>query len=69
MYFTFVYRHDPDILVGYEIQQLSWGFLFRRAAFLDMNICAQVSRLPGRYKCKKIFLYKRAFSVFHFSST
>lgn len=44
------FRYDPDILVGYEVQLLSWGFLFERAQFLGIELCALVSRIPG--KCK-----------------
>ena len=55
LFCVFVFRHDPDILVGYEIQQLSWGFLLQRAAFLDVNLCAQISRLPGMYHCVSLF--------------
>ncbi|XP_071800751.1 DNA polymerase zeta catalytic subunit-like [Asterias amurensis] len=39
-------KYDPDILVGYEIQQHSWGYLLERAAFLDVDLCTQISRLP-----------------------
>lgn len=40
---------DPDILVGYEIQMLSWGYLLQRGATLNMNLCARISRLPSKY--------------------
>jgi hypothetical protein len=43
------FRLDPDILVGYEIQMLSWGYLLQRGASLNINICARISRLPGKY--------------------
>lgn len=37
-------RHlDPDILVGYEVQNASWGYLIERGAEL------------GRYNAKAIF--------------
>ncbi|XP_065837762.1 DNA polymerase zeta catalytic subunit-like isoform X2 [Oscarella lobularis] len=43
-----VRRHDPDILVGYEIQMLSWGYAMERAAALDVNFCTEISRVPDR---------------------
>ena len=38
---------DPDILVGYETQRSSWGFLCRRATALNVNLPAQLSRMPS----------------------
>lgn len=40
-----VIRLDPDILLGFEVQQLSWGFLLQRAAHLNVNLCAQIARI------------------------
>ncbi|XP_076372348.1 DNA polymerase zeta catalytic subunit isoform X2 [Tachypleus tridentatus] len=37
---------DPDILVGYEVQMLSWGFLLERATYLKYDLCSLVSRVP-----------------------
>ena len=37
---------DPDVLVGYETQRSSWGFLCRRATILNINLAAQLSRMP-----------------------
>ncbi|KAK7493090.1 hypothetical protein BaRGS_00015611 [Batillaria attramentaria] len=42
-----VNRLDPDILLGFEVQQQSWGFLLKRAAHLSVNLCAQISRIQG----------------------
>ena len=36
----------PDILVGYEIQRSSWGYLCRRAANSNINLTAELSRMP-----------------------
>ena len=36
----------PDILIGYEIQRSSWGYLCRRAANLNINLTAKLSRMP-----------------------
>jgi DNA polymerase zeta len=32
-------------LLGFETQQLSWGFLLQRAAQLSVNLCPQISRI------------------------
>lgn len=40
-------RFDPDILVGYEVQMRSWGYLLQRAAVLGVDLCQQLSRVPG----------------------
>jgi len=41
------HRHDADILIGYEVQKLSWGYLVERAAALNINLTGQLSRVPG----------------------
>lgn len=38
---------DPDILVGYEIQMLSWGYILQRAATLSVNLTQAISRVPS----------------------
>lgn len=43
-------RWDPDILVGFEIQKFSWGYLLQRASQLSVNLCAQMSRIPDEKK-------------------
>uniref|UniRef100_A0A096M919 DNA polymerase zeta catalytic subunit n=1 Tax=Poecilia formosa TaxID=48698 RepID=A0A096M919_POEFO len=43
-------RFDPDILLGYEVQMHSWGFLLQRAAALGVDLCQQLSRIPGDSK-------------------
>nr|XP_040017164.1 DNA polymerase zeta catalytic subunit isoform X2 [Gasterosteus aculeatus aculeatus] len=43
-------RFDPDILVGYEVQMHSWGYLLQRAAALGVDLCQQLSRVPGDSK-------------------
>ncbi|XP_060769511.1 DNA polymerase zeta catalytic subunit isoform X2 [Neoarius graeffei] len=42
--------YDPDILVGYEVQLCSWGYLLQRASALGMDLCQQLSRVPGDAK-------------------
>ncbi|XP_072532805.1 DNA polymerase zeta catalytic subunit isoform X2 [Salminus brasiliensis] len=43
-------RYDPDILVGYEVQMHSWGYLLQRASALGVDLCQQLSRVPGDAK-------------------
>lgn len=38
-------RYDPDILVGYEVQMHSWGYVLQRAAALEVNLCQMISRI------------------------
>lgn len=40
-------RFDPDILVGYEVQLHSWGYLLQRSSALGVDLCQQLSRVPG----------------------
>ncbi|KAK1804826.1 hypothetical protein P4O66_003665 [Electrophorus voltai] len=47
---TLMRRYDPDILVGYEVQMRSWGYLLQRAAALGVDLCQQLSRVPGDAK-------------------
>ncbi|XP_066270082.1 DNA polymerase zeta catalytic subunit-like [Branchiostoma lanceolatum] len=41
---------DPDILVGYEVQMLSWGYLLQRATTLEIDLCPMLSRVPDAAK-------------------
>ncbi|XP_006839989.1 PREDICTED: DNA polymerase zeta catalytic subunit [Chrysochloris asiatica] len=43
---TIIKRYDPDILLGYEIQMHSWGYLLQRAAALSVDLCHMISRVP-----------------------
>ncbi|KAK1171883.1 DNA polymerase zeta catalytic subunit-like [Acipenser oxyrinchus oxyrinchus] len=43
-------RFDPDILLGYEVQMCSWGYLLQRASALNVDLCQQLSRVPGDWK-------------------
>lgn len=37
---------DPDIMLGYEIQMNSWGFLIQRAHHIkNSNLCVELSRI------------------------
>ena len=38
-------RHDPDILVGWQIETLSWGYLIQRAAHISLDLYGPLSRV------------------------
>ena len=40
-----VRNYDPEILVGYEMEQLSWGYVLERAGILNINVGASLSRV------------------------
>ena len=40
-------RWDPDILMGFEIQMFSWGFLLERALVFEIDFCSWLSRVKG----------------------
>ena len=43
----FIRNLDPDILVGYEVQNSSWGYLLKRGTILEIDKMAQIcSRIP-----------------------
>ncbi|GJE86113.1 DNA polymerase zeta catalytic subunit [Phanerochaete sordida] len=39
---------DPDILVGWDVQAGSWGYLSARAGTFGLDFGEQISRAPGR---------------------
>ncbi|XP_065284580.1 serine-rich adhesin for platelets isoform X2 [Dermacentor albipictus] len=41
-----VHRWDPDVLLGYDVERASWGYLFERAEQLDLDLYARLSRAP-----------------------
>ena len=41
-----VKTEDPDILVGYDTQRSSWGFLCRRASAFGIDLPTELSRIP-----------------------
>jgi DNA polymerase elongation subunit (family B) len=43
-------KHDPDILLGYEVQMLSWGYVIQRSAVLNIDMQTQLSRIPDKSK-------------------
>ncbi|KAJ8934362.1 hypothetical protein NQ314_013403 [Rhamnusium bicolor] len=44
---------DPDIIAGYEIEMLSWGYLIERAYVLGMNIKPLLARTKGSSHTRK----------------
>lgn len=42
-----VHTWDPDVLLGYEMQEESLGYLLQRAAVRDMPLSEWLSRVPG----------------------
>ncbi len=50
----FVRSRDPDIVIGYEVQMLSWGYMIERARELDINLCPLLSRIPSADKKSSI---------------
>lgn len=40
--------HDPEILLGYEVELLSWGYVLERATILDMNVAMPLSRITDK---------------------
>ncbi|XP_068087412.1 DNA polymerase zeta catalytic subunit isoform X2 [Hyperolius riggenbachi] len=45
-FLSLIRKYDPDILVGYEVQMHSWGYLLQRASALNVDLCQQMSRIP-----------------------
>ncbi|XP_041353976.1 LOW QUALITY PROTEIN: uncharacterized protein LOC121371842 [Gigantopelta aegis] len=51
-FITLIARWDPDILVGYEIQMLSWGYIIQRSSHLGVNLYTKLSRIPDTKESK-----------------
>ncbi|KAK9875165.1 hypothetical protein WA026_005957 [Henosepilachna vigintioctopunctata] len=45
----FICDLDPDIMIGYEIQMLSWGYLVERCFHLGINIIPELSRVKDKH--------------------
>lgn len=40
-------QHNPDILIGWEVEMLSWGYVFHRASHLALNgFSLRISKVP-----------------------
>ena len=44
----FVKLVDPDMIMGYEVQMLSWGYIIERGAVLNLNMCHLLSRIVDK---------------------
>lgn len=45
---TLIRHYDPDILVGWEIESLSWGYIQQRASRINFNnFMRQISRISN----------------------
>lgn len=43
--------YDPEILLGYEIEYHSWGYLLERANILNINVSLAISRITNPKMC------------------
>ncbi|CAG9530449.1 unnamed protein product [Cercopithifilaria johnstoni] len=41
-----VRRYDPDIVIGYNTQRYSWGYLIERSLAIGRNLLSEISRVP-----------------------
>ncbi|KHJ47133.1 zinc finger, C2H2 type [Trichuris suis] len=48
-----VIKNDPDILVGYELEMLSWGYLLDRADHLGYDLRSRCSRIQEQRRYKR----------------
>lgn len=47
-------HYDPDILIGWEIEFLSWGYIFHRASHIGLNnFMSQISRISNAIPISK----------------
>lgn len=37
--------HDPEIMIGYEMERLSWGYVLERSSFLNLRVSLELSRI------------------------
>jgi DNA polymerase zeta len=44
---SIIERCDPEILIGWDLEFLSWGYMFQRASLLGRNLSGKISRVPG----------------------
>lgn len=40
-----VKTHDPELMIGYDIEKLSWGYLLERSKVLNISISCALSRI------------------------
>ncbi|XP_065184530.1 uncharacterized protein LOC135815197 [Sycon ciliatum] len=47
-----VEKYDPDLLLGFEVQKRSWGYLLQRATALHIPLLTQLSRITETKEAK-----------------
>ncbi|KAK3931836.1 DNA polymerase zeta catalytic subunit [Frankliniella fusca] len=47
-----VRKWDPDIVCGFEIEMLSWGYVLQRSSVLGMNLIKDLSRIQNQKEGK-----------------
>ncbi len=45
-FLSFFKSNDPDVMVGYEVQMSSWGYLIERGSHIGLDAAPMLSRLP-----------------------
>lgn len=60
-------KWDPDILIGYEVQMFSWGFLLERALTFEIDLCAWLSRVKGSSSASNMDAEKDRWGAAHTS--
>lgn len=58
---------DPDILIGYEVQMFSWGFLLERALTFEIDLCTKLSRVKGSSSASNMDAEKDRWGAAHTS--
>uniref|UniRef100_A0A0R3RZD2 DNA polymerase n=1 Tax=Elaeophora elaphi TaxID=1147741 RepID=A0A0R3RZD2_9BILA len=49
-----VRRYDPDIVIGFNTQRYSWGYLTERSLAIGRNLLSEISRVPIGTQTKKV---------------
>ena len=62
-----IQKWDPDILIGYEVQMFSWGFLLERALTFELDLCTHLSRVKGSSSSSNMDAEKDQYGAAHSS--
>ena len=60
-------KWDPDILIGYEVQMFSWGYLLERALTFEIDLCTRLSRVKGSSSASNMDAEKDRWGAAHTS--
>lgn len=52
MLISYVKAFDPDVMLGFEVDTLSWGYLLQRSIALDIDVMPSISRVENPYQSK-----------------